>query len=164
MARKKCGGQAAFTLIELLVVIAIIMVLAGIILVVGTRSRAKARAATCVNQMRQIGVALGMVAEHGVPKEWAHAINRWNPHKPLLLCPQGPQDGQTNYGVNKPLAGPPLSVADTGAIVLLYESKRAGQSLRGDESDVDLRHLGGSNFVFLDGHVKWSKEIPQFEP
>jgi prepilin-type processing-associated H-X9-DG protein len=157
-------SQLAFTLIEILVVIAIIMVLAGIIFTVGVGSRAKARGATCANQMRQIGMALGMAAERGVPRGWAHRIGRWNPHEPLLLCADGPQDGRTNYGVNKYLVERRVPVSDTGATVLLYESKRAGDSLQGDASDVDLRHLGGANFVFLDGHVKWSKEIPEFKP
>jgi prepilin-type processing-associated H-X9-DG protein len=87
-----------------------------------------------------------------------------NPHKPLLLCPQGPQDGVTNYGVNEHLVGRSVTALDTGTTVLLYESKRAGDSLVGDESDVDLRHSGAANFVFLDGHVKRMKEPPDFSP
>jgi len=164
MRRLNWIRRKGFTLIELLVVISIITVLAGMILVVGVRSRGKARAAFCMNQMRQIGMALGMVSERRVPWSWADAIKEWNPHKPLLLCPDGPQDGVTNYGVNEYLIGGRASVSDTGATVLLYESKRAGESLQGNEADVDMRHLGGSNFIFLDGHAKWSKEIPRFRP
>jgi prepilin-type processing-associated H-X9-DG protein len=153
-----------FTLIELLIVISIVMVLAGLILYVGVGARQRARAASCANQMRQIGMALGMAAERGVPRSWAHGASKLNPHKPLLLCPQGPQGGSTNYGVNQHLVGRNLSVSDTGATVLLYESKRAGDSLIGLQRDVDLRHLGAANFVFLDGHVKRMKEIPPFRP
>jgi len=29
---------------------------------------------------------------------------------------------------------------------------------------VDLRHSGGANFVFADGHVKWHRTTPQFKP
>jgi len=156
--------RRGFTLIELLVVIAVIMVLATIVLAVGAQSRARARAALCANQMRQIGMALGMRADRGIPNGWAHSVGRWSAHEPLLLCPEGPQDGQTNYGVNEYLIGRPVAVRDTGATVLLYESKRAGTSLKGDESDVDLRHSGAANFVFLDGHVARLKEIPKFGP
>lgn len=154
----------AFTLIEMLVVISIIMVLASLLLVVGVRARQNARAAYCANQMYQIGIALGMHSDQGIRHNWADSIESMNPHKPLLLCPQGPQDGQTNYGVNENLLGKPAYSADTGQTVLLYESKRAGEDLSGDQRDVDMRHSGWANFVFLDGHVKKMKETPSFGP
>ncbi len=156
--------RRAFTLIEMLVVISIIMLLIGLFLSVGLRARQNARAAYCANNMRQIGMALGQHIDRGIDDDWAESIGSMNPHKPLLLCPQGPQDGQTNYGVNQNLIGKPLYSSDTGATVLLYESKRAGDSLSGGQRDVDLRHSGMANFVFLDGHVRKTKEIPSFQP
>lgn len=154
----------AFTLIEILVVIAVIMVLASIMLVIGVRARLSARAAGCANNMRQIGLALGLRAEHGISENWAYSAKKLRPDDPILLCPQGPQDGQTNYAVNQYLIGKPLYVADTGEVVLLYESKRAGDSLTGDQRDVDMRHSGAANFVYLDGHVERLKQIPPFKP
>lgn len=57
---RKPGG---FTLIELLVVIAIIAVLAAILFPVFAQAREKARAASCLSNCRQLGLAIQMYAD-----------------------------------------------------------------------------------------------------
>src|SRR5262249_7484496 len=54
------SNRRGFTLIELLVVIAIIAVLAAILFPVFAQAREKARQASCLSNMRQVGTALRM--------------------------------------------------------------------------------------------------------
>jgi prepilin-type N-terminal cleavage/methylation domain-containing protein/prepilin-type processing-associated H-X9-DG protein len=72
--------RRGFTLIELLVVIAIIALLAAILFPVFGRAREKARQATCVNNLKQIGAAIVMYCQdwedtlccykNGLNNEW----------------------------------------------------------------------------------------------
>lgn len=95
--RREGRGTRGFTLIELLVVIAIIGILAGMLMPTFAKAREMARRTTCLNNARQIAMAMLMYAEdHGggyVPAQSPDNLMRWHGRRSSWDEPFDPKQG-----------------------------------------------------------------------
>ncbi len=126
--RRGTRRRAGFTLIELLVVIAIIAILAAILFPVFARAREKARQNTCLNNQRQIAIAIQMYTQDNQEKffpnngqSWANYLTPYN-GPGIYDCPTLTGEGQNanpEYGFNPNLFKKPLGMVATPSSALL---------------------------------------------
>jgi len=111
----KRNARQGFTLIELLVVIAIISILASILFPVFARARENARRASCLSNLKQIGLGMMMYVQDyderypqayytvdSVTTTWQDMLQPYVKSEQIFICPSSsrtePLNG--NYGVN----------------------------------------------------------------
>ncbi|WP_309696794.1 DUF1559 domain-containing protein [Armatimonas sp.] len=109
--------RSAFTLIELLVVIAIIAILAAILFPVFAQARAKARQASSISSLKQLGLAVSMYAQdweayplHSSPSSqsprtrWADYLFPYVKNEQLFRAPGAPDSLHRKPFAHNPLA------------------------------------------------------------
>jgi prepilin-type N-terminal cleavage/methylation domain-containing protein len=160
MYTKKFRG---FTLIELLVVIAIIAILAAILFPVFAKARQKAYETTCINNSRQIALAMQMWTQDNA-NVYPPTTNTWgaiNLPAKTLICPTAGVKVINGYGVNCGIGSKSVSDqslgSNPGTLMLTADAVPSCLNILYKSSDAAFIHSGGKAVEsFGDGHVALS--------
>ena len=173
--------KRAFTLVEALVCIAVVLFLAWILFPPGIgHNRGNARRASCQSNLKLIGLAFALYQQDANDKlplvartrGWVKDVQPYisTSNRSVFQCPEtsGSADQTSDYFYNARLNGAELSIFTGKASTIeggdgpddapLSSSLSLLPPDAGtNENSFAQRHLGGANYLFVDGHVKWIK-------
>ncbi len=169
-------NKKGFTLVEILVVVATIGILVALLFPVLARAREKARAASCLSNYHQIGIAIQMYAQDAEDKTPANGgsfgglIEDSVPYihtSSVFTCPDDydrKEEGRAgSYRVPSLYQGKPLAcgwinpyvageVTTASTTTLTYEAE---QDFTQAPIIPTYRHSNGTQILFFDGHARW---------
>jgi prepilin-type N-terminal cleavage/methylation domain-containing protein/prepilin-type processing-associated H-X9-DG protein len=143
-----------FTLIELLVVIAVIAVLAAILFPVFAKAREKARQTTCLNNLRQLSMALSMTVQDN-DEIYPTTDEVWGALKVdagVLVCPTAGKKIKNAYGYSARVADQIVTLLGDPYKTPVFTDANKQTITWG--SDIEKRHAQKATVAYADGHVE----------
>jgi len=137
---------------------ALLTLVAVVLFPVFGKSREKARQTSCLSNVRQIMTGMLAYAQDysgHLPsaRDWQKQLHDYTKNAMIFECPNGDPKMGRSYAMNRQWSGAELdSIPDKQAAVIVYEADDTGAPA--------LRHNGGMNVGYADGHAKMVREVP----
>jgi prepilin-type N-terminal cleavage/methylation domain-containing protein/prepilin-type processing-associated H-X9-DG protein len=171
------NNRKGFTLIEILIVVAMLALLAALLFAVVGRVRENGRRAVCLSNVKQMSLGLLQYLQDNdsrfpiVPLPEV-ALRSYVKADKVFKCPSVPPQYSGQYLIPQWLLEVSLkaktvngrheaTIANTSTTMSIFEligddeeHQEVASSCTTDHQ-IGVRHLGGANYAFVDGHVEW---------
>jgi prepilin-type processing-associated H-X9-DG protein len=164
-------ARLGFTLVEATLTVAVLVLLAGLFYSIFCRLHENGLRTSCQDNLRKLSLAVSLYLEDqdtGYPSgpRWDIVLAPYAKQKEIFLCPAATvRTASTDYWIN-----PNLNQLSLNKPNVKNRADPSMTFLNGDFSDnaqkietacgpktYYIRHLGGANYSFVDGHAKWMK-------
>ncbi|MCX5642626.1 MAG: DUF1559 domain-containing protein [Candidatus Omnitrophica bacterium] len=133
-----------------------------------SRARESSRRTTCLNNLKQLGLAITMYLQDNnegfLGREIAVDLDPYVPDGRSFDCPSEKKSGTDGgYAINSNVIGQKLSiVGHPSTFPLIFDRSMVSGVFQGNDGDSGFyydicsnRHSQGTNFLFLDSHAAW---------